>query len=232
MISQNNFNNYNNDEYMTTIQYMNNMNNSQNNLDYLYETCLPTSRMSYNPIFDQKRFEKMNEILNANSKNNKENTDKNNNDDNNNSANSEILKNSSLIRVLQCLSGPIINIIENSQNERKGNNYLFSTLIDTLYYVKNISDRNNINEYIDNFISKISQKVNIVNDNEELDPKEIITELFYSCELENEFDWTNNLIDESVSINLPDNYLDSIKERIRLFQSDYHNFIVDCFYYI
>ena len=210
-------------------------NMQQNNLNQIM-------MMGKQKIEQAKRFEKkMNEILEENE-----------------NPNSKI-DNTSLIRVLQCIYGPTQRYIKTLKEyliNYNGNINISTKVLEILEIIgENLSPQYNIKDYIIDFKNNISTNIEIFKSNNEIEPNEIISELFDSINNElnydydikpwdnnnpinyNDKDFNNSLIDENTQIDLSNIFIndeikENIKENIKYFQNDCNNFFVRCFYFI
>lgn len=153
-------------------------------------------------------------------------------------------KNTSLIRVLQCLYFALKDNLESTKyiiNYRFKNNeinYLCFKIIQIIEYTFN-------NYYNNNFINSIQTFRNILSNDfqyfigtDEIAPKMVFYSLFKAV-LEDfkkyDIPWQNSIFSDfsqKLEIYLPDNYIDNTKIKINQFKNNYRNVFVDNFYFI
>ena len=150
-------------------------------------------------------------------------------------------KNTSLIRVLQCLYFATQSHFQSTHFTMnyflKGNKYYYYSY-QILQFLENLGNNcftNNFNNLVEQFRQQLSQIIDKFKGNDEIEPKWVfyyIFKIFNDDFANNNLAWQNNLINESTEINLPQNYLKYIKECITAFKNKYRNTFVDNFYFI
>jgi hypothetical protein len=155
------------------------------------------------------------------------------------------MKNTSLIRVLQCLFNSIKNsfsIIKNqltSKNLNSSNNFISLDIINSLQqtyfkYLNKIDEKKFINSVIDLRI-KLSNKITSFSGIEEIDPKIIFNELFEKFNSEfkiNNINWPNSIFNNLNELkDFPKQSFPDIYAKIDEFK-EYHSPLIDEFYFI
>ena len=149
-------------------------------------------------------------------------------------------KNTSLIRVIQCLGSCIKGYVK-SKIKNQINQSLFLDVINFIdflerYFSSNIKDSENFMKNVQIYRNKLSLKIKKFEGTGEISPKIIFYELFTYLNEDfksNKIPWNNNIFNGLVEpTNFPKEKYPEIYQKISLFKNNFKSPFIDCFYFI
>jgi len=149
-------------------------------------------------------------------------------------------KNTSLIRVMQCIGSCIKGYVKSKKKNKIGESLFLDVInfIDFLerYYFSNIKDSENIMKNVQIYRNKLSLKIKKFEGTEEMSPKIIFYELFTYLNEDfksNKIPWNNNIFNGLVeSKYFPKEKYPEIYQKISSFKNNFKSPFIDCFYFI